>query len=222
MTAAAGSSSGRSAAPGSSADTAADAGSSADTAAAPAGALASPTFSTGFDGTLTSGPRRTVVAVDLMRAYFEEASPLRLSSWCLDGAAAVLAAARAAGNQVFHTVVRFDAAARGGVFLRKVPARQLLISESPGSVPPLGELMPEVATLEGEAVLVKQGASAFFGTDLARLLLDAGVDTAIIVGVSTSGCVRATAVDAVQHNFVPIVVREAVGNRDEAVQAATL
>lgn len=158
-----------------------------------------------------------------MRAYFDASSPLCLpSNTCLVGAAAVLNQARAAGYPVFHTVVRFESEEQGGVFMRKVPALQLLISESPGAVPPLGELMPEVAPLEGEPVLVKQGASAFFGTDLAEQLREADVDTVIIIGVSTSGCVRATAVDAIQHNFVPIVVRDAVGDRDDAVQQGAL
>lgn len=180
-------------------------------------------FSTGFDGTLTPGPRRAVIAVDQMRAYFDSSSPLCLpSADCLAGAAAVLASARAAGYPVFHTVVRFNDAAHGGVFLRKVPALRLLISPSPGEVPPMGELMPEVAPLEGETVLVKQSASAFFGTELESLLHEAEVDTVIIVGVSTSGCVRATAVDAVRHNFVPLVVRDAVGDRDEALQRSAL
>lgn len=180
-------------------------------------------FSSGFDGTLTPGPRRAVIAVDLMRAYFDASSPLCLPSVdCLAGAAAVLALARAAGYPVFHTVVRFDDEAHGGVFLRKVPALRSLIAPAPGKGPPMGELMPEVAPLEGEPVLVKQGASAFFGTDLAELLREADVDTVIIVGVSTSGCVRATAVDAIQHNFVPIVIRDAVGDRDDAVQQAAL
>ncbi|MEG9247130.1 isochorismatase family protein [Arthrobacter sp. Soc17.1.1.1] len=180
-------------------------------------------FSSGFDGTLTPGPRPAVIAVDLMRAYFDASSPLCLpSADCLHGAAAVLAAARAAGHPVFHTAVRFDDEAHGGVFLRKVPALRLLVSESPGAIPPLGELMPDVAPLEGETVLVKQSASAFFGTGLAALLRGAGVDTVVIVGVSTSGCVRATAVDAIQHGFVPLVVRDAVGDRDESVQQASL
>jgi len=180
-------------------------------------------FSSGFDGHLTPGPRRAVIAVDLMQAYFDESSPLCLpSDECLAGAAAVLDDARAAGYPVFHTVVRFESEEQGGVFMRKVPALRLLISESPGAVPRLGELMPEVAPLAGEPVLVKQGASAFFGTDLADQLREADVDTVIIVGVSTSGCVRAAAVDAIQHNFVPIVVRDAVGDRDDAVQQAAL
>ncbi|MBG6225926.1 maleamate amidohydrolase [Arthrobacter sp. CAN_A2] len=193
--------------------------------AAPSGAVpaASSGFSSGFDGTLTPGRQRAVIAVDLMRAYFDASSPLCLpSDDSLAGAAAVLASARAAGVPVFHTVVRFDDAAHGGVFLRKVPALRLLIGPTPREASPMGELMPEVAPREGEEVIVKQSASAFFGTELAVLLREAGVDTVIIVGVSTSGCVRATAVDAIQHDFVPIVVRDAVGDREDAVQRATL
>ncbi|WP_035772329.1 isochorismatase family protein [Arthrobacter sp. Br18] len=180
-------------------------------------------FSDGFAGTLPPGTRPAVIAVDLMRAYFDPSSPLCMpSAECLTGAAAVLASARAAGMPVFHTVVRFENEAHGGVFLRKVPALRLLISPAPGEVPPMGELMAEVAPVAGEPVLVKQGASAFFGTELAALLNEADVDTVLIVGVSTSGCVRATAVDAVQHNLIPLVVSDAVGDRDEAVQRAAL
>lgn len=191
----------------------------------PSGAVPAPSsgFSSGFDGTLTPGTRRAVIAVDLMRAYFDVSSPLCLpSTACLTAAAAVLASARAAGVPVVHTVVRFDDEAHGGVFLRKIPALRSLIGPVPGESSPMGELMPEVTPLEGEEVIVKQAASAFFGTGLAALLREARVDTVIIVGVSTSGCVRATAVDAIQHDFIPIVVREAVGDREEAVQRATL
>ena len=82
--------------------------------------------------------------------------------------------------------------------------------------------MPEVAPIDDEAVLVKQYASAFFGTDLAQRLHAQEVDTLVIVGTSTSGCVRATAVDAVQHGFIPIVVQDAVGDRDESVHNGSL
>lgn len=173
-------------------------------------------FSSGFDGHLTPGARRAVIAVDFMRAHYDPSSPLCLpSDKCLTGAAAVPANTRAAGYPVFHTVVRFESGEQGGAFMRKVPALRLLISDIPGAVPPLGELMPEVAPLVGEPVLVKRGARAFFGTDLADRPREAEVNTVIIVGVSTSGCVRATAVEAVQHNFVPIVVRDAAGDRDD-------
>lgn len=70
--------------------------------------------------------------------------------------------------------------------------------------------------------LRKKAASAFFGTDLAAQLTARGVDTVVVTGCTTSGCVRATAVDAVQHGFVPVVPREAVGDRDEEAHAASL
>ena len=71
-------------------------------------------------------------------------------------------------------------------------------------------------------MITKQYASAFFGTSLASTLTALGVDTVLIAGVSTSGCVRATAVDACQHGFVPLVVREAVGDRHPAPHEANL
>jgi maleamate amidohydrolase len=69
---------------------------------------------------------------------------------------------------------------------------------------------------------MKQYASAFFGTSLASTLTSHGVDTLVIAGVSTSGCVRASALDACQHGFVPLVVREAVGDRHAAPHEASL
>jgi maleamate amidohydrolase len=79
-----------------------------------------------------------------------------------------------------------------------------------------------VAPLPSELVIVKQYASAFLGTSLAATLQASGVDTLIITGVSTSGCVRATGVDAVQHGFIPKVVRDAVGDRDSGPHEANL
>nr|WP_231708123.1 MULTISPECIES: isochorismatase family protein [Arthrobacter] len=168
---------------------------------------------------MAPGTAPAVVAVDLMRAYFDPQSPLCLpDKEFLDSAAQVLAAARASGVPVLHTRVSFGPdGADGGVFIRKVPALRLLIGETE-----LGQLMPEVAPEEGETVLVKQYASAFFGTDLAQLLHTRAIDTLVIVGTSTSGCIRATAVDAMQHGFVPIVVGNAVGDRDAAVHDGSL
>ncbi len=146
----------------------------------------------------------------MMRAYFDPASALCLpADDCLDSAARVLAAARQHGVPVVHSRVRYSAGgADGGVFFRKVPALQALVGDGP-----MGELMPPVAPTDDELVVVKQYASAFFGTSLASTLHACGVDTVVVVGVSTSGCIRATAVDAIQHGFVPLVVADAVGDR---------
>jgi nicotinamidase-related amidase len=178
------------------------------------------TFATGFDGRLAPGSRPALLVVDLMRAYFDPASPLCLPSKdCLESAARVLGAARAARVPVVHTRVAYAAGGvDGGVFVRKVPALQQLFDGGG----PMGELMPEVAPATDEAVLVKQYASAFFGTTLASTLTARGIDTVVVVGVSTSGCVRASAVDAIQHGFVPLVVRDAVGDRGPGPHEANL
>lgn len=176
-------------------------------------------FADGFDGTLQLGKRPAVLAVDLMRAYFDPRSPLCLpSTACLQSAGRVLDAARRNGVPVVHTrVVYGPDGIDGGVFIRKVPALRQLIGEGP-----MNELMPDAQPLFSELVLVKQYASAFFGTTLASTLQGNGIDTVVIVGVSTSGCIRATAVDALQHGFVPAVVRDAVGDRAPGPHEANL
>jgi nicotinamidase-related amidase len=178
-----------------------------------------PGFDEGFAGTLRPGQRPAVLAIDLMRAYFDPASPLCLPSRdCLASAARVLAAARGNGVTVIHTRVEFAPdGSDGGVFVRKVRALEQLFGGGPQS-----ELMPEVAPVEGELVVTKQYASAFFGTSLASTLVATRVDTLVLVGVSTSGCIRASGVDAVQHGFIPLVVRDAVGDRTPATHDANL
>ena len=76
--------------------------------------------------------------------------------------------------------------------------------------------------LEGEMVISKQYASAFFGTALAPALQELAIDTLLITGLSTSGCVRATALDALQHGFAPFVVRDACADRHPAPHEANL
>ena len=178
-----------------------------------------PGFDDGFAGTLRPGRRPAVLAIDMMRAYFDQASPLCLPSRdCLASGARVLSAARASGVPVIHTRVQFAPdGSDGGVFVRKVRALEQLYGGGP-----LSELMPEVAPVEGELVITKQYASAFFGTSLASTLVARGIDTVVLVGVSTSGCIRATGVDAVQHGFIPLVVRDAVGDRTPQTHDANL
>ncbi|PRZ42814.1 nicotinamidase-related amidase [Antricoccus suffuscus] len=176
-------------------------------------------FGAGFAGRLQPGARPAVIAVDLMAAYFDPSSPFDVGSRsCLQSAARVIAAARASGVPVLHTRVVFGPdGIDGGVFLKKVPALRALIGGGPMSA-----LMPEVAPAEDEVVLIKQYASAFFGTSLASTLHSLRVDTAVVLGVSTSGCVRATALDALQNGLIPLVVRDAVGDRDAPAHDAAL
>lgn len=174
----------------------------------------------GFGATLPFGPRPAVVVVDVVQAYTQTGSGLYAQGF-VDAVPAnrtLIAAARAAGVPVVFTNVAFDAAGRnGGLFFRKVPA---LRSFLPGS--PLSAFVEGVEPLPGETVVTKQYASAFFGTSLASTLNAARVDTVLITGYSTSGCVRATALDALQHGFAPFVVREACGDRDARPHEANL
>ncbi|MFM2411058.1 MAG: hypothetical protein RL481_1886, partial [Pseudomonadota bacterium] len=130
----------------------------------------------------------------------------------------VLAAARGAAIPVIFTNVEYSpGGAEGGIFYRKVPALKLFERGSPfGAFPP--SLQPQ----DGEIVLTKHYASAFFGTSLASMLAAKGVDTLLITGLSTSGCVRATALDACQSGFLPFVIREACGDRHAAPHEANL
>lgn len=177
------------------------------------------TFAKGFAGALTPGHRPALIIVDMMRAYYVKDSLFCLpSTSSLESAVRVLAAARSALIPVIHTRVEFGPdALDGGVFVRKVPALKALVGKND-----LGQFMPQVEPSEGELVIVKQYASAFFGTTLQSTLTAMDVDTLFIAGVSTSGCVRATGVDAIQHGFIPFVIRDAVGDRAPEPHEANL
>jgi maleamate amidohydrolase len=177
----------------------------------------------GFMSRLEPGRQPALLLIDLVNAYFLEGSPLYGGEGCrqaLQGSVALLGAARAARIPVIHTNVRYQPGGRdGGVFTRKLPA--LAVFEA-GRHPEYAGFAAGVEPAPGETLITKQYASAFFATSLASTLTALGVDTLLIGGVSTSGCVRATAVDCCQHGFVPLVVREAVGDRASAPHEANL
>lgn len=173
----------------------------------------------GFGGALGVGDSPALLLIDFVKAYLEPSSPLYAGVEAVrDHCVNLLAAARAAGIPIVHTNVSYAPnSAEGGVFRRKLPLLKVFEQGSP-----LAEFGEGLEPLSGETVVTKQYASAFFGTALAANLTASGVDTLIIGGVTTSGCVRATAVDAMQHGFIPIVVREAVGDRDQKPHQANL
>jgi maleamate amidohydrolase len=174
-----------------------------------------------FGGRLGWGSRPALLLVDLMRAYFTTGSPLDLGSTAaVEVSSRLLAAARQHGIPVMHTAVHYRAGAvDAGLFIRKVAALGLLADDQPGG---LRELMPQVAPLGDEVVIIKQYASAFFGTSLASTLRALGVDTVVIAGVSTSGCIRASATDAMQHGFRPLVVADACADRTDELHRSNL
>ncbi len=172
-----------------------------------------------FDGILGFGTRPALVLIDFVQAYFDPDSPLYAGvEEVLASALRVRAAARDASIPVIYTNVVYHAdGADGGVFYRKVPALRAFDAGSP-----LGRWPQGVVPAEGELVISKQYPSAFFGTSLGATLTAGGVDTLIITGLTTSGCVRATCVDAVSHGFIPIVVSDACGDRHPAPHDANL
>jgi maleamate amidohydrolase len=171
-----------------------------------------------FGGGAGFGSRPAVVVVDLIEGFTDPASPLGAD---LDEVVAatrtLLDAAREAGVRVLFTTVVYDEAnARAAaVFRRKVPALDVL---RPGSR--WIEVDARLGRRDDEPVLAKAFASAFFGTALTSMLV--GCDTLVVCGASTSGCIRATVVDAVQHGLVPVVPRECVGDRWAAAHEANL
>lgn len=173
-----------------------------------------------FDGRLPFGRRPALLIVDVVVAYLRPGSPLYDPAFqtALKSNERLVAAARQAGVPVIFTnVVYAPGGADGGVFYRKVPALQAFQAGSPDGAFP-DTLQPQA----GELVVSKQYASAFFGTSLAATLTARGIDSLLITGFSTSGCVRATGLDAMQHGFVPYVVADACGDRHPGPHKANL
>ncbi len=166
---------------------------------------------TAFSGRVGWGARPAVLVVDLVRGYTEPGGPFLLPDPqpAVDATAALVDAARAGGHPVVWTVVRYTRGlVDGGLFVAKVPALAAFAEDAGGG---WGELV--LAPAPGEPVVAKQYASAFFATSLATTLHAAAVDTVVVAGVSTSGCVRATATDALGHGFRPQVVAAACADR---------
>lgn len=174
----------------------------------------------GFAGRAGFGERPALVVVDMSVGFTDLRSPLGCDA---DGAvaaiAALLEAARASGLAVLYTTVAYGPGDEeiASVFIDKVPALRTLQAGS-GWV----QIDPRLAPAPGEAVLSKLFASAFFGTTLATALRARGCDSVIVTGASTSGCIRATVVDALQHGLRAIVPREAVADRNVAAHEANL
>jgi maleamate amidohydrolase len=173
----------------------------------------------GFGGTLGFGARPALLLVDMVRAYVEPSSPLYAGvEDTVAPAKCVLDAARASGVPVIYTeVVYGPGGVDGGTFFKKVKPLELFVGRGE-----LGQFVPELVPGDDELVITKQYASAFFGTSLASTLTALLRDTVIVMGYSTSGCVRASAVDATQHGFKTIVVSDAVGDRDSRPHDANL
>jgi nicotinamidase-related amidase len=160
------------------------------------------------------------VVVDVNRGFTDPASPLVCDlDEVVDAIARLLEGFRAAGLPVAFTTVAYDDAGKqaAAVFIDKVPALLTLEAGSHWT-----EIDARIAPAGDEPVLTKLWASAFHGTPLASFLTTRGCDSVVVTGASTSGCVRATAVDALQHGYRVLVPRDAVGDRNPAAHEANL
>jgi nicotinamidase-related amidase len=167
------------------------------------------------------GERPAVLVVDLQVGFTApEISPVagKLSA-VVEATNQILAASRMASVPAIFTVIAYDPAAPNdaGLWPKKGPYLRTLTVGSD-----LVKLDPRLSRRDGDLVLVKKYASAFFGTHLSAMLTAARIDTLIVTGCTTSGCVRATVVDALGHGFRPIVPVEAVGDRAEEPHDASL
>ena len=166
------------------------------------------------------GRRPALVIIDVNNGFTDPASPLVCElDDTVEAIRKLLDAARRAEVPIVFTTVSYGEGDKvtAKTFIEKVPA---LLTLEAGSR--WVEIDARIAPREGEPVLNKLFASAFYGTPLASLLASHGCDSVIVTGASTSGCVRATAVDVVQHGYRPIVPREAVGDRNPQAHDAAL
>ena len=174
----------------------------------------------GFHGRAGFGRRPALLVIDVNVGFTDPESPLVCDlEEVVAAIRRLLEEARRAEIPIVFTTVSYTEGDKrtAAAFIDKVPA---LLTLEAGSR--WVEIDPRIAPLEDEPVLNKLFASAFFGTALSSLLAANGCDSLIVTGASTSGCVRATTVDALQHGYRPIVPREAVGDRNPDAHAANL
>jgi maleamate amidohydrolase len=174
-----------------------------------------------WDGSIGFGERPALLVIDFMKGYVTPRSPLYAPGVvsAVRESSEVLLAARIAGIPVIHTIIRYhpDRLIDGGTWVRKAPVMRSMVDGNSDA-----DICNDVLPLPSELVIRKQYASCFFGTSLAATLVALQVDTAVFVGCSTSGCIRASAVDATQHGFRTIVIRECVGDRHPGPHEANL
>ncbi|MAK55644.1 MAG: carbamoylsarcosine amidase [Pusillimonas sp.] len=174
----------------------------------------------GFGQIMGFGQRPALIVVDIINGFTDPDMPLGAN---LDDQVEVINqlidACREVNVPIFFTVVSYDDAGLkdGGVWVLKQTGSATLRAGTPAV-----ELDKRLHYKKGDSIITKKYASSFFGTDLLSRLVAHERDTVIITGCTTSGCVRATAIDAVQNGFRPMVVKEAVNDRSQAAHEQSL
>ena len=173
----------------------------------------------GFGHSVARGRRPALLVVDFSRGFTEPEFPTGAELTAEVGATArLIDSAHACDVPVIFTVISFHPTLRdAGAWPAKFPGATALVEGTPAV-----DLDPRLPLGDEDLVLVKKGASAFFGTHLAATLTASSVDTVIVCGATTSGCVRASVVDSMQHGFQTLVVRDCVGDRAQGPHEANL
>jgi nicotinamidase-related amidase len=172
-----------------------------------------------FGSDVGFGDRPALLVIDLINAFTDPETNLGSDvSSVLSATGDLLAAFREHDLPRYFTTIAYEESyGDAGVFIEKVPAlRELRLGT------PEVDVDDRVAPVGDERVLLKKYASAFFGTDLSTELVTDGVDTLVLAGVTTSGCIRATAIDGMQHGYRVVVPEEAVGDRAAGPHRANL
>ena len=174
----------------------------------------------GFGLRIGFGKRPALLVIDMIKAFTDPSMMLGADLDAqIEATRQLLQAARNATIPVIFSTVAYDEPQQkdAGIWALKQRGTATLVAGSDGV-----RVDQRLGFRAPDMLLVKKYASCFFGTDLVPRLLAHGVDTLVIAGCTTSGCVRATAVDACQTGFRPMVVREAVGDRSAAAHAQSL
>jgi maleamate amidohydrolase len=164
----------------------------------------------GFTGGLTLGKSPGILVIDFQMGFTDPSqSPLAGDFGSeLERTALILDKAREKDIPIFFSVIGYENEQEAGLWIRKVPSLSHLKIGSP-----LLEIDPRLSRRPNETVIIKKYASAFAGTHLASLLSANGIDTLLVTGTTTSGCVRGSVVDSIQHGFAPFVIEDAVCDR---------
>jgi maleamate amidohydrolase len=166
--------------------------------------------------TLGFGRKAGVLVVDFQHVYTRGRASTGLGA--VEATARLISAARQACAPIYYTVVAYDDADKGRVlWTEKLPG---LLDNRIGTSSV--EVDPLVAPQAGDMVIEKKAASAFLGTGLRADMDRRGVDTLVVAGTSTSGCVRASVVDGMGHNVRMIIARECVSDRSAVLHELTL
>ncbi|WP_372764502.1 isochorismatase family protein [Litorivivens sp.] len=164
------------------------------------------------------GQRPALILVDMIKGFTSSACPLGTDCPEVVAAnAALLEGFRARNLPIFFTTVVYRNPDQASVFRNRIQALNCLTPDSQWV-----QVDSALTPREGEALIEKCWASSFFGTDLAVRLQSSGADSLVVTGLTTSGCVRATVVDGLQHNYPVVVPREAVGDRNPQAHEANL